>query len=503
MTIESRKMRIGLGIGNAGCVSPVASGSIRSSTATLVVAVFCLYGFSLTLCAQTLPELPPVVFDNFGPGIREQVHKAYADAQAKPRDAEAAGHLGMILHTYEQYEFAAVCYERARLLAPHEFRWIYYLGIVQAARGNHREAVAAFKEALQRQVDYLPAQLRLADSLFALGNLGESQQFYEAVAKRNAAIAQAQYGLGRIKTARGEPAAGVEHYRKALESFQEYGAAHYALGLALRDLGQTDKAKEHLALSQKYKYQRPPLPDPLLAAIAELNKAGTEVLKRAVMLESAGQIAESIAEHERALELNPNLVQAYINLISLYGRKGEVEKAAQAYRAVIALNPNLADSHYNYGVLLAEQGRYSEAAQAFHRSLQINPFHPEAHHNYAVMIEREGRLEEAAEHYRKALENKPGHRLAHFHLGRILVNQGRLAEAIEHFQQTLMPEDENTPRFLYALGATYARAGDKQQSIHYLREALKRAAALGQTQLVRSIEKDLRTLEQAVEKAKP
>lgn len=473
------------------------------SSFCFVLPIWFVLFLTLARQAQLLPDLPPVIFESFGPEIREQVRKAYAEAQAKPRDAEAVGRLGMTLHTYEQYEFAAGCYARAHHLAPNEFRWIYYLGVVQAAVGNHREAVTSLREALQRQPDYLPAQLRLADSLFALGNLGESQQLYEAVAKRNGAIAQAQYGLGRIKTARGEVAAGVEHYRKALESFQDYGAAHYALGLALRDLGQTDKAREHLALSEKYKYRRPPLPDSLLAAIAELNRAGTELLKRGLMLESAGQIAESIAAHEQALELNSNLVQAYINLIVLYGRRGELEKAAQAYRAVVAINPNLADSHYNYGVLLAEQGRYSEAAQAFHRSLQINPFHSEAHHNYAVMIEREGRWDEAAEHYRKALENKPGHRLAHFHLGRILVNQGRLAEAIEHFQQTLVLEDENTPRFLYALGATYARAGDTQKGLHYLREALKRAASLEQTQLARSIERDLRTLEQAVEKRKP
>jgi predicted Zn-dependent protease len=111
------------------------------------------------------------------------------------------------------------------------------------------------------------------------------------------------------------------------------------------------------------------------------------------------------------------------------------------------------------------------------------------------MIERDGRLDEAAEHYRRAIENKPGHRLAHFHLGRILVHQNKLAEAIEHFRQTLVVEDEQTPRFTYALGATYVRAGEKQKGIQYLNEALKRATAMGQTQLASSVERDLRQLE--------
>ena len=87
---------------------------------------------SVASLAQSLPDLPQLAFDNFAPEIREQMRKAYAAAQARPREAETVGRLGMTLHTYEESEGAAVCYERARRLAPDEFRWVYYLGIVQA-----------------------------------------------------------------------------------------------------------------------------------------------------------------------------------------------------------------------------------------------------------------------------------------------------------------------------------------------------------------------------------
>ncbi|HKQ76841.1 MAG TPA: tetratricopeptide repeat protein [Blastocatellia bacterium] len=228
---------------------------------------------------------------------------------------------------------------------------------------------------------------------------------------------------------------------------------------------------------------------------AEMNARASEHLKRGASLETAGKIEESIVAHEQALEINPGLVQAHINLISLYGRTKRFDKAEKAYRNALAINPELPDIHYNFGVLMAGQERFQEAAQAFQSCLRFNPYYAEAHHNYAVLIEREGKLDEAAAHYRKAIENKSGHRSAHFHLGRILVNQNRLSEAIEHFLQTLAPEDEDTPRFTYALGATYIRAGDRQKGVHYLREALTRASALNQTRLASSIERDLKTLE--------
>ncbi len=237
-------------------------------------------------------------------------------------------------------------------------------------------------------------------------------------------------------------------------------------------------------------------PTPEAAGAAERNAKASEHLKRGAALENAGKIEEAIAAQEQALEIHPGLVQAQINLISLYGRAKQFDKAEKAYRGALGIDPDLPEIHYNFGVLLVGQERFGEAAQAFRRCLELNPYYAEAHHNYALLIEREGKLDEAATHYRKAIENKPGYRSAHFYLGRILVNQDKLSEAVEQFLKTLTPEDEDTPRFTYALGATYIRAGDRQKGIHYLREALKRASALNQTQLANGIERDLKTLEQ-------
>lgn len=469
--------------------------AVRHALCGLAFAYVCL--LAPALHAQTLPELPVIALEGFEPDIKEQIQKARDRVQTNPRDAEANGWLGLTLHAYDLYESALPCYERAHLLAPKELRWAYYLGMTQASLGKQREAATAFKAVLKLDADHLPAQLRLADALLADNQLSESQQFYELVLKRNANIAQAHYGLGRIAAANGKANEAVSRYRKALELFPEFGAAHYALGLALRDQGLTSEAQQHLSLSQQLKLSRPTLEDPLIMSLAEMNAGATKHLKRGVLLDGQGQLPAAIAEHEQALEVNPWLLQAHINLISLYGRANQPEKAQEHYRKVIGINPDLPESYYNYGVLLVGLQQNKEAEQAFQKCLQLNPYYAEAHHNYAVLIEREGRLDEAASHYRKAIENQPGYRLAHFHLGRILVNQDKLPEAIKHFEQTLQPEDSQTPLFTYALGATHIRAGNREKGIPYLREALKRATSLQQTQLAASIERDLKLLEQA------
>ncbi|MBA2647128.1 MAG: tetratricopeptide repeat protein, partial [Pyrinomonadaceae bacterium] len=163
--------------------------------------------------------------------------------------------------------------------------------------------------------------------------------------------------------------------------------------------------------------------------------------------------------------------------------------------AAAAINPHSAESHYNFGVLQNERGKYEEAAQAFLSCLDINPFHAEANHNYGLVLERKGRFDEAAKYYRVAVENKPDYRPSRFHLARLLVREGNLKEALNHFLKTLTPEDENTSLYMYALAATYVRAGENERALYYMREARQRAAASSKVELLTLIERDLRTLE--------
>jgi len=445
-----------------------------------------------------LPPLPAVDVAGFEPEIRRQVTGARGDVVARPRDAAANGQLGIILQAYERYELAAVLLERAHRLAPNEFRWAFCLGVVRGELGQAEGAIEALTIAGRLRPGHPTVRLRLAESLLAAGRRRESREQFELIRRGQPREAAALYGLGRIAMLEGQPALASDLLRQAIEIYPAYGAAHYAYGLVRRDLGQVEEARRHLPLSQEYRLRRPPVDDADLAAVAELNLGAAIHLTRGRALEEAGQIEESIVEHEKALNLRPGLVQAHINLITLYGRRGRIEPALEHYRAARAINPDLTDLHYNHGVLLIGAGRPQEALESFERVIKIKPYHPEAHHNLGVIIEQEGRLDEAAAHYRSALRERPGYRSAHFHLGRILVNQSRVQEALDQFQLAVEPAppaaDEEAPGHFYALGATWSMLGERQRAVSALREALRRAVSLRQGDLATSIRRDLQTL---------
>ncbi|MGA1367269.1 MAG: tetratricopeptide repeat protein [Blastocatellia bacterium] len=466
----------------------------RVGTALLLWALVICGLWAGEAVAQTLPALPAIDGERFEPEVRAQVEAAERAVRQSPLDPAVNGRLGMVLQAYEQYELARPCYERARQLAPKEFRWAYLLGMVRAELGEEPGAAMTLREALALDGTSLAAQLRLAESLFAAGQWDESAVHYQQLIQRNPPLPQAHYGLGRVATTRRDLAVAATHYQRAIDLFPGYGAALYALGVVKRQLGQREEAKELLRRAQPLQRSQPPLDDPVLREVAELNLGAQQHLRRGITHEAAGRLDDSITEHERALALNPGLVQAHLNLISIYGRTGEPSKAEVHYRAALAQHPNLPELHYNYGVLLVSLNRIGEAKTAFQRSLEIKPTYAEAHHNYAVLIEREGRLEEAAAHYRRAIESKPGYRSAHFLLGRILVNLDRPREAIAEFERSLEPEDAETATYAYALGATYARLGERGRATDYLQRAHRLATIHRLSPLATRIERDLQIL---------
>jgi tetratricopeptide (TPR) repeat protein len=466
-------------------------GLVRRSL--LVVCVAAQPAISASYVPQG-DALPGLVLDDLSPSVRAGILRTYNEARAQPRDAAAVERLAMLLHAYEQYSAADACYRLARRLVPRSLSAAYLSGLVQAELGDLTAAVSSFREALAMNPGYLPARLRLAETLMNAGELAASRGEYEALARDFPELAVAHYGLGRLSSAIGNAKAAAEEYERAVSVAPQFGPAHYALALAYRDLGANDRARPHLDAYAKLGTRRPTVADPLFDQVIALRSTARELIVEGGRLERAGEITQAIARHLQALEADPAAAQAHVNLIALYGRSGALEKAEEHYRAALALGSSLAEAHYNYGVLMAGLNRLVDATDAFEKTLAVDPFHAPAHNNLAALLLQQGRAAEAAAHYRAALANDPQHRIARFNLGRALVMIGRPQDAIDQLRRLLTHEDADTPRFTYALATAYFAAGDIVQAREYAQQALTSARQLGQTDLAARIEAELKKM---------
>jgi len=441
----------------------------------------------------TAPEIPQVNIAGLPRETQDQVAEAYAAARKQPHDADAVGKLGMLLDTYHRSEDAALCYRRAHVLAPAAFKWLYYWGSLLLRERKTGEALPILTSALRLEPEYLPARHKMGDALLGAGKTEEAGKIYEGILKDYSDNAEAYYGLGRVKAALGDQVEAAELYRQACQLFPTYGAAHYGMAVAYRKLGRIQEAEEQANLHERNIYIVPPLADPLRDELRALDMSAATHLERGVQLEQVARFDDAIAETEEALRLDPSLAKAHLNLLILYAKTGKAKQAEEQYKAVLASDPDQSpDAYYNYGVLLVKESKFEEAEKTFRKTLAIAPSNDAAHNNLGYLLERQGKLSEAAAEYRKAIEARPNSREAHFKLGRILVNQQQYQEGIEQMLQTLNPVDENTPTYLYAIGAAYGRAGDSAHALDYLERAKESARTHGETALLNEIEKDLR-----------
>ncbi len=444
--------------------------------------------------ASRLPALPVIALEAFPSDARTALEAALAKATRAPRDAAAAGALGMTLQAWEQWEAAHLAYERAHVLAPTSADWQYLDGMVLQRLVRSAEAAAAFQEALKLTPALLPARARMAEALFDAGDLEASRRAHEALTTQPAAAPVGELGLGRVAAREGRHADAVTHFERAIALFPQFGEAYYGLAQSLRALGRRDEARAALEQHRAYGTRWPAIDDPLAARVAAVRGDPRAQLSRGLRLAEAGDVAGAIDAHEAALARDPSLAQAHANLISLYGRAGQWAKAEQHYKAVLALGYNADEAHYNYGVLLGSQKRWSEAAAAYRLALAANPLHAQARNNLGQLLEGDRKPDEALEQYRQAVAANPQFRLARYNLGRMLLAARRFDDAIAEFEQLREPQDAEAPRYWYGLAVAHVQAGRRDQGLALAREARRLAEAFGQHELSAAIERDMASL---------
>ncbi|MEG4534747.1 tetratricopeptide repeat protein [Microcoleus sp. D2_18a_D3] len=142
-----------------------------------------------------------------------------------------------------------------------------------------------------------------------------------------------------------------------------------------------------------------------------------ELVKIQTLIDEEGQTSEQKAElfYEQAL---------------LYDFAEQYAKAIASYDKALEIKPDLHEAWYNRGNALCNLGRWKEAIASYDKALEIQPDRHAAWYNQGIALGNIGRLEDAIASYDKALEIKPYDHEAWYNRGILLGNMGRLEEAI-------------------------------------------------------------------------
>ncbi len=142
---------------------------------------------------------------------------------------------------------------------------------------------------------------------------------------------------------------------------------------------------------------------------------------------------EELAEKTAAIDQHPWQVD------ELYDVACEVEtsspaQAREVYQRLLQLDPDHVDAHVNLGRLLHEDGAPAAAEQHYRRALELDSEHETAAFNLGVALEDLGRFRDAIEAYHRALELDPQNADAHFNLAGLYERRGEKAAALRHLK---------------------------------------------------------------------
>ena len=211
-----------------------------------------------------------------------------------------------------------------------------------------------------------------------------------------------------------------------------------AIGAIAEPIGEVDlAARAWFSIAYLSSRRVPEQMDYLDKAIALQPDFAEAYVNRANAKMRLGRHEEAVADCDRAIALQPNLVEAYLNRGSANGRMGGHEEAVADCDRAIALQPNLAEAYSNRGSAKDHLGRHEEAVADCDKAIALQPNLAEAYLNRGSAKDHLGRHEEAVADYGKAIALQPNFASAYFDRGNAKVKLGRHEEAVADFDKAV------------------------------------------------------------------
>jgi serine/threonine-protein kinase len=167
---------------------------------------------------------------------------------------------------------------------------------------------------------------------------------------------------------------------------------------------------------------------------------------------------------EKALEIDPGLVEAHVSLGLLvawldYDWPG----AEREFKRAFELNANYPPAHLWYGYYLMSLGNFDQSIAEIKRAIELDPLSAEANTCLGIALLDGHRYDEALQQLRTTVEAEPDYWLAHLYFARALEKKGELSAAIAELKKTTLIEGAPA-EVVSALGYAYAVSGNKAEA---------------------------------------
>ena len=368
------------------------------------------------------------------------------------------------------------------------------LGYTYEQQKQYKEAIEAYRHAIEMDRDNLDAIRGLAQNLLNDGQADAALEQYKVIADANPEDAQTYVRIAEIYRKQGKYDLALDNLKRAESMVQDSVEVPYNIAAIYQAQGRYDEAvpimKDLLKKSEK----------------PEGKYSNGEKSNRAVFLERLGSIYRDQGNNPAAIEIfreiiglggDDNIERGYQEIIDTWREAKEWQKALDIAKEAVQKLPStqlkmvLAAQQADMGdadkalkdvramlkgdggnedreiyVTLAQMNtrlrRFSDAAHALDKAEQLSTKTEDKEYVWFLRganFEREKRYPEAEEQFKKVLASDPEHASALNYLGYMLADQNlKLDEALGYIKKAV-DLDPTNGAYLDSLGWAYFRLG--------------------------------------------
>jgi len=221
-------------------------------------------------------------------------------------------------------------------------------GFTFSIRGEYKEALTYYQEAVARSPEDSMAWYGLGNCYAGLDKPDEALQAYREVVENDSANPSAHHNLGRYLSELGRYAEALASFQAAVDLAPDYIPALFDTAVTY---GKMDRHAEEKAAYERVVARKPDF----FPAYFQMGLA----------CQKLGLYAEAIAAQQRVLELKPDFAGAHFALGRIYADLEDRPRELAAYREAIRVDPEFAPAHYQLGLLYLEAGNRPQALDQY------------------------------------------------------------------------------------------------------------------------------------------
>ena len=295
-----------------------------------------------------------------------------------PEVVSAQANLGVLLSSLERYDEAITQYQIALTEVPGSPPLRLNLALAYYKKKDFAGAAAQLASLNKENPTDVRIAVLLGKCEVELSLVGLALALLEPLEKENADNLDLEWALGTALIRSGETLDGLKRVQKVAERARNPDAyqlaANLYLGLTFFDIARSDAE-----------------------AVLRLNpKAPKAYVVLGMIADNAGDAKEAADLYQKALEIDPNDLQARLQLSSALYAQRQWEAARQQANRVLATDPNSSGAFYELAKIEQAEGNTAKAVADFEKAVQQNPQWIQPHLHLSTLYYRLKRPEDGA-----------------------------------------------------------------------------------------------------------